>query len=54
MFVYVVRHAQSRGNVDDPENHPFPPELAAYENDDPSLPKRVRIRQTDSVAVCHK
>lgn len=40
MFVYVVRHAQSRGNVDDPENHPFPPELAAYENEDPSLTEK--------------
>ena len=37
MNVYVVRHAQSRSNVKDPENHPFLPEVALYEANDPSL-----------------
>lgn len=37
MNVYVVRHAQSRGNVEDQENHSFRPEVAAYEDRDPSL-----------------
>jgi len=40
MYIYVVRHAQSRGNVDDPENHPFPPILAEYEDEDPSLTQK--------------
>ena len=37
MNVYVVRHAQSRGNVEDQERHPFRPEVAEYEDRDPSL-----------------
>lgn len=37
MLIYVVRHAQSRGNVEDQENHPFLPEVAEYEFRDPSL-----------------
>lgn len=40
MYAYVARHAQSRGNVDDPKNHPFSPLVAAYENDDPSLTEK--------------
>ena len=37
MKVYLVRHAQSRQNVGDPENHPFRPEVAQYEDGDVSL-----------------
>ncbi len=37
MNVYIVRHAQSRQNVNDPENHPFLPEVAEYEDHDFSL-----------------
>ena len=37
MFIYFVRHAQSRQNVNDPENHPFLPEVAEYEENDFSL-----------------
>lgn len=37
MRVYFVRHAQSRQNVDDPQNHPFLPEVAEYEEKDFSL-----------------
>lgn len=31
MHIYLVRHAQSRQNVDDPENHPYRPEVEEYE-----------------------
>ena len=31
MQVYLVRHAQSRQNVNDPENHPYRPEVEEYE-----------------------
>ena len=37
MNVYIVRHAQSRGNVENPENYAYLPELEAYELRDPSL-----------------
>ena len=37
MFVFVIRHGQSRGNVKDRENHPFLPEVRDYEDKDPSL-----------------
>ena len=37
MNIYFVRHAQSRQNVKDPENHPFLPEVAEYEENDFSL-----------------
>ena len=40
MYIYVVRHAQSRGNVDDPENHPYPAITAKYEKNDPSLTQK--------------
>ncbi|MBR5454130.1 MAG: histidine phosphatase family protein [Clostridia bacterium] len=31
MHIYLVRHAQSRQNVNDPENHPYRPEVEQYE-----------------------
>ena len=37
MNIYFVRHAQSRQNVNDPQNHPFLPEVAEYEENDFSL-----------------
>ncbi|MBQ2826094.1 MAG: histidine phosphatase family protein [Clostridia bacterium] len=37
MYVYVIRHGQSRANVGDPENHPFLPAVRDYEEKDPSL-----------------
>lgn len=37
MNIYIVRHAQSRGNVEDQENHPYLPEFEEYEFRDPSL-----------------
>ncbi|MBR6558231.1 MAG: histidine phosphatase family protein [Clostridia bacterium] len=40
MKVYLVRHAQSRQNVGDPENHPFRPEVAQYEDGDFSLTEK--------------
>ena len=40
MKVYLVRHAQSRQNVGDPENHPFRPEVAQYEDGDVSLTEK--------------
>ncbi len=46
MNIYVVRHAQSRGNVNDPENHPYLPEVEAFEERDPSLTELGR-RQAD-------
>lgn len=46
MNIYVVRHAQSRGNVENPENYEYLPELAEYELRDPSLTEHGR-RQAD-------
>lgn len=42
MNIYLVRHAQSRQNVNDNErdNHPFPPEVAEYEENDFSLTEK--------------
>ena len=37
MYVFVLRHGQSRHNVNDPENHPFHPALKDTEDSDPSL-----------------
>ncbi len=37
MQIYLVRHAEARSNVADPENHPFLPEVAEYEEIDSSL-----------------
>ncbi len=42
MNIYIVRHAQSRGNVENPENHPYLPELEKYELRDPSLTEKGR------------
>lgn len=46
MNIYVVRHAQSRANVGYPESEPFLPEVAPYEEIDPSLTEYGR-RQAD-------
>ena len=46
MNVYIVRHAQSRGNVENPENYSYLPELEKYELRDPSLTELGR-RQAD-------
>ena len=37
MQIYLVRHAEARSNVPDPENHPFLEAVAKYETEDPSL-----------------
>lgn len=37
MQIYIVRHAEARSNVADPENYPYRPEVAEYEDRDPSL-----------------
>ena len=37
MQIYLVRHAEARHNMPDPENHPYRPEVAEYEDRDPSL-----------------
>ncbi|MBP5236227.1 MAG: histidine phosphatase family protein [Clostridia bacterium] len=51
MKVYLVRHGESRQNVDDTENHPYRPEVEPYENwtyNDWSLTKHGE-RQADLV-----
>ena len=37
MQIYLVRHALARHNMPDPENYPYRPEVAEYEDRDTSL-----------------
>ena len=51
MEVYLVRHAESRQNVGDPENHPYSPLVKDYEDGDFSITARGE-KQADLTGQC--